>query len=164
MTPTSATGASDPAGIVPERGFTLVEVMVALLVMALLTSAVLLATPDPGPRLGDEAERLAGRLAHARQAALSANRTVEMTLGAKGYAFREQRRGAWVALDDGPFEARAWPEGLAVAVEGADGRNAVRFDSTGGADPAVVRLAGRRGSASVSVDAQGEVRVDAGAR
>ena len=71
MTPTLATGACRGAS---ERGFTLVEVMVALLVMALLTSAVLLTAPDPGPRLAEEAERLAGRLAHAREAALTTNR------------------------------------------------------------------------------------------
>ncbi|WP_374467846.1 GspH/FimT family pseudopilin [Phenylobacterium sp.] len=157
MRPTSATG---PSRAPAERGFTLVEVMVALLVMALLTSAVLLTVPDPGPRLADEAERLAGRLAHAREAALTANRPVEMVIDAEGYAFREQRRGVWVPLDDGPFARKAWPEGLQVAVESAEGRSAVRFDSTGGADPATVRLANRRGAVRLSVDAQGEVRVD----
>jgi general secretion pathway protein H len=157
MTPTSATGPSRAAA---ERGFTLVELMVALLVMALLTSAVLLTVPDTGPRLSDEAERLAGRLAHAREAALTANRPVEMVIRPDGYAFREQRRGAWAPLEDGPFAPARWPESLTVAVESADGRSAIRFDSTGGAEPAAVRLANRRAAVRLTVDAQGEVRVD----
>jgi len=161
MTPTSATGASSPAA---ERGFTLVEVMVAVLVMALLASAVLLTTPDPGPRLADEAERLAARLMHAREAALTANRPVEMALDAQGYAFREQRRGRWTPLEDGPFQPKRWPEGLAVSVEAGEGRSAVRFDSTGAAEPVTVRLANRIDTVALTVDAQGEVRIDDRAR
>jgi general secretion pathway protein H len=138
-----------------------VEVMVALLAMALLTSAVLLSLPDAAPRPGDEAERLAGRLGHARETALTTNRSVEMTLAKEGYAFREQRRGVWVPLADGPFAPAAWPEGLTVAVDGADGRSAVRFDSTGAAEPATVRLTSPAGAAALVVDAQGEVRIDA---
>ncbi|MCR5881094.1 GspH/FimT family pseudopilin [Phenylobacterium sp. J367] len=135
--------------------------MVAMLVMALLTAAILLTVPDREPRLSDEAERLAGRLTHAREAALTANRPVEMAFDGQGWSFREQRRGAWTALDGGPFRPGHWPEGLTVAVDSADGRTAVRFDSTGAAEPAAIRLANRRSNLSVVVDAQGEVRVDA---
>lgn len=160
MTPTSATGARRRA----ERGFSLVEVMVALAILGLLTGAVLMTLPDDGPRLSDQAARLAARLEHAREEALARNRPVEVAFDAAGYRFREQRRGAWASLDEGPFEPQAWPEGLAVAVEAADGRSAVRFDSTGAAEPAVIRLSNKARAVRVVVDAQGETQVHAHAR
>lgn len=160
MTPTSATGAR-PAS---ERGFSLVEVMVALAILGLLTGAVLMTLPADGPRLADEAERLAARLEHAREEALAKNRPVEVAFVANGYRFREQRRGAWEPLDGGPFEPQTWPEGLAVAVEAADGRQAVRFDTTGAAEPATIRLSNRTRAVRVAVDAQGETQVHADAR
>jgi len=153
---TSATGPRDRA----ERGFTLVEVMVALAILGLLTGAVLMTLPEPGLRLSDEADRLAARLTHAREAALTNARSVEVRIDADGFAFREQRGGQWRELDHGPFRAAAWPEGLQVAVESADGRSAVRFDPTGAAEPAVVRLSSRSRSIRVVVDGQGEVQVD----
>lgn len=154
MTPISAIGRS-------ERGFTLVEVMVGLLVVGLLTGAVLMTLPPPGPRLADEAERLAGRLAQAREEALATNRPVEVALDTDGYGFRVLRLGAWTSLSDEPaFRRVRWPDGLTARVETADGRDAVRFDSTGAAEPAVVRLATAERRVAVSVDAQGEVRVD----
>jgi general secretion pathway protein H len=137
--------------------------MVALAILGLLTGAVLITLPDEGPRLSDQAERLAGRLEHAREEALAVNRPVEVTLDAEGYRFRELRRGAWTALDDGPFEPGQWPQGLGVATETADGRSAVRFDTTGAAEPAVVRLSNRARTVRVVVDAQGEVQVHDGA-
>lgn len=160
MTPTSATGAR-PAHA---RGFSLVEVMVALAILGLLTGTVLMTLPQDGPRLSDQAERLAARLEHAREEALATNRPVEVAFDALGYRFRAQRRGAWTSLDEGPFEPQVWPEGLAVTVEAADGRSAVRFDSTGAAEPAVIRLASKSRAVRVAVDAQGETQVHADAR
>jgi general secretion pathway protein H len=146
-----------------ERGFSLVEMMVALAILGLLTGAILMTLPPQGPRASDEAEALAARLEHAREAALTANRSVEVTLEADGLGFREQRRGQWVPLAEGPFKPRPWPQGLAVAVE-SDGGRAVRFDSTGAAEPATVRLSNGRSTTRVVVDAQGEVQVHDAAR
>lgn len=137
--------------------------MVALAILGLLTGAILMTLPPRGPRVSDEAEALAARLEHAREAALTANRPLEVTLEADGVAFREQRRGEWVPLTEGPFKPRPWPEGLSVAVD-SDGRRAVRFDSTGAAEPATVRLTDGRRTTRVVVDAQGEVQVRDGAR
>ncbi|HAJ03426.1 MAG TPA: type II secretion system protein GspH, partial [Brevundimonas sp.] len=54
MTPTSATGRADHAR---RAGFTFVEMMVTVAVIGLAATAVVLAAPDPTPRLPVEAER-----------------------------------------------------------------------------------------------------------
>ena len=138
--------------------------MVALAVLGLLTGAILMTLPDPGPRLSDEAERLAARLEHAREEALATNRPVEVAIAPDGYRFRVLRKGAWTALDEGPFAPGAWPEGLTVSVAAADGREAVRFDVTGAAGPAEIRLSNGTRSVRVVVDAAGESQIHAGAR
>jgi general secretion pathway protein H len=158
--PTSATGAERGG----EAGFTLVEVLVALVVMALLTGAVLMTLPGEGPRLAAEAERLAARLDHARDEALTGARPVEVALTDAGYALRAQRKGRWEPLDDGVLEPVAWPEGLTASVESADGRSAVRFDPTGAAEAAVITLSSGERRTRVTVDPQGEVRIDDGPR
>jgi len=101
------------------------------------------------------------RLRRAQEEAILTNRTVEVAVSPRGYAFRVQRAGAWAPLQDGPFEPVAFGEGVSAAVSGAEGRSAVRFDPTGVAEPAQVRLSKGTRAVAVSVDGQGQVSIDA---
>lgn len=151
-TPTSATGA--------ERGFTLVELMVTLVILGLASAAVLLAIPDPRGSLREEGERLAARLAATRDAAIVGGRDMAVRFDASGYGFETRRGGSWLPADGRAFEARRWPEGTTVTTEPATTR--ITFDATGLATPTVVRLSRDGAAARVTVEAAGAVRIDAG--
>lgn len=146
-----------------EQGFTLVELLVAIAILGLLTSVIILNLPEPGGRLADEADGLAARLRRAQEEAILTNRTVEVAMSPRGYGFRVQHAGGWSALEEGPFEARAWGEGIAVGIRASEGRSAVRFDSTGAADPAVITLRKKARMVHVLVGGQGQVSIDASA-
>lgn len=152
MTPTSATGRAERAR---RAGFTLVEMMVTVAILGLAASAVVLAAPDPTPRLPVEAERLAARLVRAREEAILTNRPVAVDIGAEGYGFRVRSEDGWTPLTAAPFERVAWEEGTRVEPTGA-----VLFDPVGLAEPAQLSLSRDRARATVSVDLSGEVRLD----
>lgn len=151
-TPTSATGA--------ERGFTLVELLVTMVILGLASAAVLLAIPDPRGSLREEGERLAARLAATRDAAIVGGREMAVRFDAAGYGFETRRGGRWLPADGRAFAARRWPEGTTVTTEPATTR--ITFDATGLATPTVVRLSRDGAAARVTVEAAGAVRIDAG--
>lgn len=150
---TSATGA--------EAGFTLVELMVVIIILGLTASIAVMAAP--GRRtLSAEADRFAARLLRAQEEAVLTNRPVGVTVTPQGYSFLARFPAGWRALDDGPFEARAWSEGVAAAVSDGE-KGLISFDSTGAAEPLTVTLTRDARSLRVVVDAAGNVRVDAAA-
>lgn len=155
MTRTSATG--------PERrrGFTLVELLLVLTVISLAATAVVLAAPDQRVSLTREAERLAARLALARDAAILQSRPFAVAIDADGYAFSERRGGAWEALSRAPFQPISWEED--TRAEASDGAARIVFDPTGFTEPAQVRLVRDGRGVAVAIDAAGEVRVSADA-
>ena len=92
-----------------EAGFTLLEILVTLLVMALLTGLAALALPggeDQGART--EAQRLAALLDTAREQAAALSMPVAWAAGPEGYDFLRPSPRGWVPLDQPPLVARPW--------------------------------------------------------
>ena len=134
--PTSATGSN-------QDGFTLIELMVVVTIIALASAVVVFAIPDPRGRVIDEAERFAARTLAARDDAIVERR----------------RRGAWQTMTEKPFKAAVWQPGTSVEI-GADGRQAIAFDATGApSSPATVILMRDNARATVTVSGNGVIRV-----
>jgi len=149
--PISATGNKD-------GGFTLVELMVVMAIIAVATASVLFAMPDPGRALRDSAERFAAQAATIRDEAVMNASPTAIRLDPHGYHFEHFVDGAWVARNARPFRPVDWPEGVTARIAPA-GEGRIRFDATGLADPSTLTLSMASAQASVLIDAGGEVRL-----
>jgi general secretion pathway protein H len=153
--PISATGSSDRTY---ERGFTLVELMIVVVIIGALASAVVMAIPDPRGRLIDEAQTFAARIVAARDLAIVEGRPVAVRVTARGYAFDRRQGGAWVPLSDKPFRSQPWTDGTAALV-GQGGTIRTAFDATGQpTEPITVTLTRAGERARVTILADGGVR------
>jgi len=142
-----------------QRGFTLIELMIVITVVALMTAAVMLVIPDPRGRIRDDAERFAARARAAHDAAIVNARPVSVWVTAGGYGFDERTGGQWRALGD-KLGVVQWKNGIQAVPTGATGRDRVVFDPTGMADrPMAVELRREGQSMRVSVGVNGAVRV-----
>jgi general secretion pathway protein H len=157
MTPTSAIGET------PESGFTLIEMLVVLTIIGITAGAVLLTAPDSRRSLIDEAERFAANLARAKEEAVLTNRTVDVQITSKGYAFGVVSRGLHRPLEQRPFGPVAWSVDTTAVVSG-DQRSRIAFDSTGVATPTAVDLFRNDGHVRVRVDMAGSVKIDVAQR
>lgn len=146
--------------MVPRNGFTLVELLVVIAVMALLTGAVVLTAVSPAGA-SDSATRFAGRLAAARDQAVLSGRPVSAWVSPSGYGFDQLSAGRWQRMTDRPFEGADWGRGTTVrsaAAAAGEGRARVRFDSLGLPDqPFAVRIERDGRAAEVRVAANGDV-------
>lgn len=135
--------------------------MVVLAIVGLLGAAVLLTAPSPGDALLRDADMLGARLLRAQQEAVLGTRAVRVNVDAGGYAFAVQRYDDWRPLDDASFRPAVWSEGVRPQLPEQAEAMAFRFDPIGTAEPAELVLAQGPRLARISVDAAGEVRVDA---
>ena len=154
---TLATGRARPSR--EERaGFTLVELMMTVAIIAMAAAAVVMVAPDPRPAVGAEAERFAARLTSARDEAVLTNRSIAVETTASGYGFQAFDGQVWTALQDGPFKPIVWETGTTVSAD-VEGQRLV-FDPTGVADPYRLTLRRDAKTRTVTVDGAGEVTVD----
>lgn len=159
--PISATGNDARLTARGEAGFSLVELVVALVIIGLLASAVVLTMPDPRGRLIDAGESFAARAHAAQEAAIVESRDVALWVSANGYGFERYANGAWVPVTQRPFEERSWPEGTeAQLARQSDERTRLIFDATGLNDPLDLTLSRDDESVTVVIGADGTIRVD----
>jgi general secretion pathway protein H len=146
------------------RGFTLVELMAVLAVLALAGAAVLLTMPGDRDALAATADAFAAKLLHARDEAVLGMRTVEVTATAQGYGFTRRRFDDWQPIGERPFGNVAWDEGTRPRLPPGARQVGFRFDPTGTSGPRTLVLVREGRTARIAVDGAGAVTVDAGAR
>ena len=143
---------------VTRNGFTLVETMIVIAVMALLAGVTVLTFGPIGADPKDAATRFASRVAAARDQAILTGRPISAWISPSGYGFDQLRDGRWEKLDRKPFEAADWGAGMRTSL---DDRTRVRFDSLGVADQSLgIRLFRQGESAGIRIAATGEVTVE----
>lgn len=142
-----------------EAGFTLVELMVVLVIMGLMASVAVLAVGRRQPSLAKVADQFGARLVRAKEEAILTNRPVGVRITSQGYAFRARTAAGWAALEDGPFKPATWGDGVTAVMGAPYGQ--ISFEASGAAEPLAVTLSRDTRRIRVSVDAAGNVRVDA---
>lgn len=148
------------------NGFSLVEMMVVLFVMALLASVVVLMLPGDADRLRRESERFAARVSAARDEAIAGGAPVAVVVSEAGYYFEVRRAGAWSPAEGQGLSLSNWSDGTTVAVAVAGGQTGGRarivFDTVGLASSELrLRIARGKAARSVTIARDGAVRADA---
>ena len=138
---TSATGISETRR--PDAGFTLVELVVAIVIIGIAAAAIVLTLPGNGDDVRRSAVRLAAHASAARDAAILSGRPLLFTPGPTG----------WQA---GTSPQVRLPAGQSLNAEPA---GPVLFDPTGLASPS--RLTVRQGDATASVTISAAGAIDA---
>ncbi|MGQ2932889.1 MAG: GspH/FimT family pseudopilin [Sphingopyxis sp.] len=141
-----------------QGGFTLVELMIVLAIMALAATAVVLTIPGEERTVRSEADRLAARLAAARDVAVIEGRSVAVNFAPSGYGFERRISGEWQPLPGRAFEQRNWPGDVRFAASDGQGAARILFDRVGiSPTPQAVVLTGGEAREIVRVSATGEV-------
>lgn len=144
-----------------ESGFTLIELMVVIVIIALMSAAVVMTVPDQRGRVVEDAERFAARVLAARDNAVLQSRPMSVWVSASGYGFSQRQRGQWTPMRDKPFAQTNWREGN-IALVGQAGRDQLYFDSTGlASQPLMLRLVRDGEQVQVSIGINGKVDVGA---
>lgn len=139
-------------------GFTLVELMVVLAILALAATAVVLTIPGEERTVRSEADRLAARLAGARDVAVIEGRTVSVNFAPSGYGFERRVGDEWQPLPGRAFEQRSWPSDVRFVAGDGQGVARILFDRVGTSPtPQAVTLSGGDAREVVRVSATGEV-------
>ena len=130
--PTLATGRSTAerrrASCVAQSGFTLLELLVACLIVGILAASISFAIPERGAHLTFEADRLARLLSIAKEEALLRAAPIRLESEPEGYRFLVWKERRWQPIDEDPMlRARRWEAPTELWAVRADGARSVEF-------------------------------------
>lgn len=136
--PTSATGRCDDARRVRrplaaraprQRGFTLVELLVALIIAAVIVSMVAVSGgPNPERAFRQEADRLAQLLSLAREEAQVRGAPIRFVSDGNRFQFVIFKDGEWRPIEDDAYlRTREWEGPTQIAMERSDGLRVLEF-------------------------------------
>jgi prepilin-type N-terminal cleavage/methylation domain-containing protein len=148
-------------------GFSLLEVVTSLALVALASAAVMLAmggATDPARAM---AERLGARCLAAADHGMMLNRETALMITPEGFAFEELQEGGWRPLRGREgLGFHAWPDGVRPLVDESGPRpanelswRATRFDRLGGAAPFRIVLASGQERWAVEADRSGGISI-----
>jgi general secretion pathway protein H len=157
-----------------QRGLTLVELLVVLVILGLASGAALMNAPPARPPARVAAESFAAKYSAISDLAVASGKPVRLVVDTASYQFEVRRDGEWQASDDARFDRTVFGEGLTVTVEvdaaafanepeaskrKADEPVAIALDPLGAEAPFSIEFAHRRGVWRVDVGADGEARL-----
>ena len=136
------------------RGFTLLELLVAIVIAGVLVGIVSLSIGSLDRGLRFEAERVAQLLMLAREEAQLRGAPIRFEADDESYRFSVWRERRWRPLtDDRDLRARNWEQPTKLVVERSDGRREIEFGLDQVDAPFVLRL--RRNGEEVAIAANG---------
>jgi general secretion pathway protein H len=101
-----------------QRGFTLIEVMVVVVIIGVLINYVTISfgRSSPQDQLNTEARRLSSLIPLASEEALLRSALIGVDISEDGYAFLRLDEGQWQPMDDTLFRPRQLPQGMAFSI------------------------------------------------
>jgi general secretion pathway protein H len=141
-----------------ERGFSLIELLVVIVIVGLLSAVAVYTMVDPRGTIAGDADRFAARVRTARDGAIVSGRPVALWVSQTGYGFERRQAGEWLPVADGPLAPKDWASGSSARFAGVSQLRAV-FDSIGRADRTLAfALVRDEEDVSVSMDLDGKVK------
>lgn len=99
----------------PVRGFTLIEILVVIAIMAVLAATVSIAITGGAERaLQREAERAQALITYACERAELSGRDIGLSFDATGYRFSYYDRDVWTPYRSDELRARTWPANISA--------------------------------------------------
>lgn len=105
-------------GIWQQAGFTLIEVLVVVMVIAIIASFAVLAIPDrSSDRVATEAHRLAALIELSQNEAIMSSKELGLGFRRHGYEFYEQTEKGWKQIEtDSVLRARDYSDDISFAL------------------------------------------------
>lgn len=151
----------------PQSGFSLIELMMAIFIMALATSLIVMTLPPQPGRLDREVIRLQSEIERIADQAMVSGHNMGLDITREGYVIMRRREGAWQVVTG---TRHTLPDDITLAYQReASGElpeswPEVRIDPIGRMDASEITLVGRTGRVVLSLAETMQVSVVADAK